>query len=51
MPLQDHVRVFAPATLSNLGPGFDVLGLAIEEPGDRVDAEWSDRPEIGRAHV
>ena len=46
MPLQDRVRVFAPATLSNLGPGFDVLGLAIEEPGDRVDAEWSDRPGV-----
>ena len=46
MPLRDRVRVFAPATLSNLGPGFDVLGLAIEQPGDCVDAEWSDRPGV-----
>ena len=45
-PIRDRVRVFAPATLSNLGPGFDVLGLAIEEPGDFVDAEWSDRPGV-----
>ena len=46
MPMLDRVRVFAPATLSNLGPGFDVLGLAIEQPGDYVDAEWSDRPGV-----
>ena len=45
-PIRDRVRVFAPATLSNLGPGFDVLGLAIEEPGDFVDGEWSDRPGV-----
>ncbi|MDX1388966.1 MAG: homoserine kinase [Acidobacteriota bacterium] len=29
---------FAPATVANLGPGFDVLGLALHEPGDRVTA-------------
>lgn len=29
---------FAPATVSNLGPGFDVLGLAVEGPGDTVTA-------------
>ncbi len=32
------VRVFAPATVANLGAGFDVLGLALEEPGDTVVA-------------
>ena len=30
------VRVFAPASVSNLGCGFDVFGLALEEPGDEV---------------
>ena len=45
-PIRERVRVFAPATLSNLGPGFDVLGLAIDEPGDFVDGEWSDRPGV-----
>ena len=29
---------FAPATVSNLGPGFDLLGLAIEGIGDTVTA-------------
>lgn len=32
------VTVFAPGTVANLGPGFDVLGLAIRGPGDRVRA-------------
>jgi homoserine kinase len=32
------VRVFAPATVANLGAGFDVLGLALMEPGDTVVA-------------
>ncbi len=34
-----RIRVFAPASVSNLGPGFDVLGLALERPGDIVEAE------------
>jgi len=41
-----RVRVFAPATVSNLGPGFDVLGLALHRPGDVVEAELSDRPGV-----
>lgn len=32
-------RVFAPATVANLGVGFDILGLALQEPGDIVVAE------------
>jgi homoserine kinase len=32
----DELRVFAPGTVANLGPGFDVLGLALEQPGDTV---------------
>ena len=33
-----ETRVFAPATISNLGPGFDVLGLALVAPGDTITA-------------
>jgi homoserine kinase len=36
------IRVFAPATVSNLGPGFDILGLALIRPGDIVEAEIAD---------
>ena len=34
-----RVRIFAPASAANLGPGFDVLGLALPRPGDVVEAE------------
>jgi len=34
----EQVTVFAPATIGNVGPGFDVLGLALEKPGDTVSA-------------
>jgi homoserine kinase len=32
------VTAFAPATVSNLACGFDVLGFPLEQPGDRVTA-------------
>src|SRR6188768_2438253 len=37
-----RIRVFAPATVANLGPGFDVLGLALSRPGDELEAELTD---------
>lgn len=33
---RNAVRAFAPASVSNLGCGFDVFGLALESPGDEV---------------
>jgi homoserine kinase len=33
---------FAPATVSNVACGFDVLGFALEEPGDWVTARFID---------
>jgi len=33
------IKTFAPATIANLGPGFDILGLALEKPGDIVEAK------------
>jgi len=32
----DKVKVFAPATVANLCSGYDLLGLAIDSPGDEV---------------
>src|SRR5215475_14468479 len=32
------VTAFAPATVSNVACGFDVLGFPMEEPGDTVSA-------------
>jgi homoserine kinase len=33
------VRAFAPGTVANLGPGLDILGLAVTGAGDTVTAE------------
>ena len=43
MSARPWFEAFAPATVSNLGPGFDVLGLALTEPGDRVRARCCER--------
>ena len=32
----DTVTVFAPATIGNIGPGFDLLGMAVTGMGDTV---------------
>jgi homoserine kinase len=34
------VTAFAPATVSNVACGFDVLGFALDTPGDEVTARW-----------
>jgi homoserine kinase len=39
----DYVKVFAPASIGNIGPGFDVLGMAIEGLGDTVEARRVDQ--------
>jgi len=36
MPAPLTVTVFAPATVANVASGFDVLGFALERPGDAV---------------
>jgi homoserine kinase len=38
----DSVTAFAPATVSNVACGFDVLGFALEAPGDEVTASLID---------
>lgn len=40
------VKASAPATIANLGPGFDVLGLALDGPRDIVTLELSDEEGI-----
>lgn len=34
--MSEWVKIFSPATVSNVGPGFDVLGFAIDQPGDEL---------------
>jgi len=33
---RDEIKVYGPATVSNVGPGFDLLGFALESPGDEL---------------
>jgi homoserine kinase len=40
------VVAFAPGGIGNVGPGLDILGLAVGGIGDVVRAEWTDRPGI-----
>ena len=46
--MRRSVRVFAPATVANVGPGFDVFGFAIDVPGDVVEASKND---IGKVRI
>ena len=40
------IAAFAPATVSNVAAGFDVLGFALDEPGDVVAAELREEPGV-----
>lgn len=46
-----RVTAFAPATVANLGPGFDVLGAALDGPGDTVTAWRSKKPGVRLVEV
>nr|HQU57663.1 homoserine kinase [Saprospiraceae bacterium] len=38
------IKVFAPATVANVAVGFDILGFALDKPGDELIARFSDIP-------
>src|SRR5439155_10704141 len=40
------VKVFAPASIANLGPGFDSLGVALQGLGDTIEARRSAAPGV-----
>jgi homoserine kinase len=40
------VTAFAPGGVGNVGPGLDILGLAVDGAGDEVRAEWTRQPGI-----
>ncbi|MFM9956878.1 MAG: homoserine kinase [Phycisphaerales bacterium] len=49
--MSHEVTAFAPATVSNLSVGFDVLGLALSGPGDTVTARLTDATGVRIASV
>ncbi|MBS0010655.1 MAG: homoserine kinase [Bacteroidales bacterium] len=36
---EKKIRIFAPATVSNVGSGFDIMGFALEGTGDTIEME------------
>ena len=38
------IKVFAPASVANVACGYDILGFALEHPGDEIYARFSDTP-------
>ena len=51
VPEEWTVSAEGPATVANLGPGFDVLGLALGGPGDVVHARRCARPGVHLGEV
>lgn len=45
------IQIHAPATIANLVCGFDILGLALEEPFDEIRATLSATPGIRIRHT
>lgn len=44
--MKNSVKVFAPATVANVVCGFDVLGFAVNAPGDEVIMRITDQPGV-----
>ncbi len=38
------LKVFAPASVANVACGYDILGLALEKPGDEIFVRFSNNP-------
>jgi len=43
---EDYLKIKAPATAANLGAGFDVFGMALENPYDIIELATNDSLEI-----
>jgi homoserine kinase len=41
-----RAEAFAPATVANMGVGFDILGFAVAGSGDTIIAEWNKDGEV-----
>ena len=49
--MSDSVTAFAPASIGNVAVGFDMLGLALADVGDRVFARRTESPGVTIAEV
>ncbi len=46
-----EIRVFSPATVANVACGFDILGFALDAPGDETVLRRVDHPGIHIRHI
>lgn len=44
--MNNNVRAFAPASIGNVSCGFDVLGLAVDAPGDEVVVSFNNSHQV-----
>ena len=44
--MNKSIKVFAPATVANVVCGYDILGFAVDEPGDEVIMRLRDEPGV-----
>jgi homoserine kinase len=49
--MSDFVTAYAPASIGNVGVGFDMLGLALSGAGDRVQARRTDGDSVTVSEV
>ncbi len=42
--MRNEIKVFAPASVANVAVGFDILGFALEKPGDEIIVRFKDEP-------
>jgi homoserine kinase len=47
----DSIRVFAPATVANVTCGFDILGFAVDRPGDELVLRKNNSGELRIARI
>ncbi len=44
--MKKSIRVFSPASVSNVGPGFDLMGFALNGIGDEIEVSLSNKSGI-----
>jgi len=49
--MRDEIKVFAPASVTNVGPGFDIMGFALNQPGDEIVLRFTKKPGISISKI
>lgn len=44
--MKDSVKIFSPATVANVACGFDILGFALDAPGDEMVLRFGENPGV-----